>query len=136
MVGLLWSVDPPSRLAYLSWLHLVSAMEETVTRFLSGFKHFHGLLPAAPDHWPPRARTGKVRPLRQSLTPGRGVRRSHMGLHYTYPGHRAKNRGALVGGRLPFSRDTCPDDQQSVPVMASDDGRFRLRDDERSRPLA
>ena len=32
-----------------------------MTLFLSHFKHFHGYLPAGPDQWLPRARTGKVR---------------------------------------------------------------------------
>jgi len=31
-----------------------------MTLFLSHFKHFHGYLPAGPDQWLPRARTGKV----------------------------------------------------------------------------
>jgi hypothetical protein len=47
--------------------HLVSAMEETMTLFLFGFKHFHGPLPAGPDQWPPQARTGKVSYIRQQI---------------------------------------------------------------------
>jgi len=42
-------------------LHLVSRAEETMTLFLSRFKHFHDPLPAGPEQWPPQARTGKVR---------------------------------------------------------------------------
>jgi hypothetical protein len=38
-------------------------------------------------------------PLRQSLTPGRGVRRGHIGLNYTYPvtGPVSAERGDAIG---------------------------------------
>jgi hypothetical protein len=39
-----------------------------------------------------------------------------------------------VGGRFPFSRYKCPDYQQPVPVMAYDNGLFRIIDDEMSVP--
>jgi hypothetical protein len=42
-------------------LHLVSRAEETMTLFVSSFKHFHGPLPAGPHQWPAQAETGKVR---------------------------------------------------------------------------
>jgi hypothetical protein len=41
-------------------LHFVSLAEETMTLFLSGFKHFHGALPGGPHQWPPQPGTGKV----------------------------------------------------------------------------
>lgn len=41
-------------------LHLVSRAEETMTLFVSSFKHFHGPLPAGPHQWPAQAETGKV----------------------------------------------------------------------------
>jgi hypothetical protein len=41
-------------------LHLVSLAEETMTLFLSGFKHFHGALPTGPHQWPLQTGTGKV----------------------------------------------------------------------------
>ena len=46
-------------------LHLVSRAEETMTLFVSRFKHFHGPLPAGPHQWPAQAETGKVRPFGQ-----------------------------------------------------------------------
>jgi hypothetical protein len=47
-----------------------------------------------------------------------------------------KHRGALVGGRFPFGRYTCPDYQPPAPVMAYDDGLFRIIDDEMQEALA
>jgi hypothetical protein len=46
--------------------HLVSPVEETMTLFLSGFKHFYGPLPVGHNQGPPQVRTGKVR-TKQSL---------------------------------------------------------------------
>lgn len=50
-------------------LHLVSRAEETMTLFVSSFKHFHGPLPAGPHQWPAQAETGKVSIVRPLHSP-------------------------------------------------------------------
>src|ERR671923_2591480 len=55
----------------ISLLHLVFPLEETMTFFLCGFKHFHSPLPVYPARWPPWARTGKVRPAEVSRSGAR-----------------------------------------------------------------